>query len=149
VKWSKGFNGSMSMAALLLPLTVAADSHVQTKAASAASAATSHVDFKIIIPSVLYLHVGSANDRTSRGAETVAIMSNNRNVTLNASVRTPESDVHARGSAILSASARKVIAQDALCTVGDAHAAAAAAPTAARGRVNVNEHQLVCTVSMP
>src|SRR5713226_4513557 len=118
----------MSMAALLLPLMVAADSHIQMKAPSAALAATSHVDFKIVIPTVLYMHVESANDRTTRGAETVAIMSNSRNATLNATVRTPESEVHARG-AILSASARKIIAQDALCTVGDA-----AAPVVARGR---------------
>jgi len=145
MKWSEGLTGSMSMAALLLPLMVVADSHIQTKTASAALAATSHVDFRIIIPTVLYLHVGSANDRATRGAETVAIMSNSRNVTLNATVRTPESDGRARGSAILGASARKVIAQDALCTVG----AAAAAPAVARGRVKVDDRQLVCTVSMP
>ncbi len=143
MKWSKGLTGSMSMAALLLPLMVAADSHIQTKAASAALAATSHVDFKIVIPTVLYMHVESANDRTTRGAETVAIMSNSRNVTLNATVRTPESEVHARG-AILSASARKIIAQDALCTVGDA-----AAPVVARGRAKAEDRRMVCTVSMP
>ena len=143
MKWSKGLTGSMSMAALLLPLMVAADSHIQTKAPSAALAATSHVDFKIIIPTVLYMHVESANDRTTRGAETVAIMSNSRNVTLNATVRTPESEVHARG-AILSASAGKIIAQDALCTVGDA-----AAPVVARGRAKAEDRRMVCTVSMP
>ncbi len=143
MKWSKGLTGSMSMAALLLPLMVAADSHIQTKAASAALAATSHVDFKIVIPTVLYMHVESANDRTTRGAETVAIMSNSRNATLNATVRTPESEVHARG-AILSASARKIIAQDALCTVGDA-----AAPVVARGRAKAEDRRMVCTVSMP
>jgi hypothetical protein len=146
VKWW-AFNGSMSTAALLLPLMVAADSHVQTKSANAASVAASHVDFKIVIPTVLYLHVGSANDRTTRGAETVAIMSNSRNVTLNATVRTPESDVNARGSTILSSSARKVIAQDALCTPRDA--LAAAAPVAARPRAKVDDRQVVCTVSMP
>ena len=143
MKWSKGLTGSMSMAALLLPLMVAADSHIQTKAASAALAATSYVDFKIVIPTVLYMHVESANDRTTRGAETVAIMSNSRNATLNATVRTPESEVHARG-AILSASARKIIAQDALCTVGDA-----AAPVVARGRAKAEDRRMVCTVSMP
>jgi len=134
----------MSMAALLLPLMVAADSHIQTKAASAALAATSHVDFKIVIPTVLYMHVESANDRTTRGAETVAIMSNSRNVTLDATVRTPESEVHTRGGAILNASGRKIIAQDALCTVGDA-----AAPVVARGRAKAGDHRMVCTVSMP
>jgi hypothetical protein len=143
VKWSKGLTGSMSMAALLLPLMVAADSHIQTKAASAALAAASHVDFKIVIPTVLYMHVENANDRTTRGAETVAIMSNSRNVTLDATVRTPESEVRARGGGILSASARKIIAQDALCTVG------AAAPMAARGRAKAEDRRMVCTVSMP
>jgi hypothetical protein len=131
VKWSKGFNGSMSVAALLLPLMAAAESHMRTEAARAASAATAHVNFKIVIPTVLYLHVGNASDR-ALGAGTVAVMSNSRNVTLNATLRTPESDVHARGNVILSASARKVIAQDALCTVGDSHA-----------------RRVVCTVSMP
>ena len=110
---------------------VAAESHLQTKAAGTASVATVRVNFKIVIPTILYMHVGNASDR-ALGAETVAIMSNNRNVTLNATVRAPDSDVHAHGNVILSASARKLIAQDALCTVGDAHA-----------------HRVVCTVSMP
>jgi hypothetical protein len=145
VKWW-AFNGSMSTAALLLPLMVAADSHIQTKAAGAAATVTSHLDFKIIIPTVLYLHVGSANDRTTRGAETVAIMSNSRNVTLNGTVRSPEPEIHSRGSVILSASARKVIAQEALCMVSDAHPAA---PVVARGRAKVDDRQVVCTVSMP
>jgi hypothetical protein len=144
VKWSKGLTGSMSMAALLLPLMVAADSHIQTKAASAALAATSHVDFKIVIPPVLYMHVASANDRATPGSETVAIMSNSRNVTLDAIVRTPESEVHTRGGALLSASGRRIIAQDALCTVG-----AAAAPMVARGRAKAEDRRMVCTVSMP
>ena len=145
MKWW-AFNGSMSTAALLLPLMVAADSHIQTKAAGAAATATSHLDFKIIIPTVLYLHVGSANDRTTRGAETVAIMSNSRNVTLNGTVRSPEPEIHSRGSLILSAPARKIIAQEALCTVSDAHAAA---PVVARARAKVDDRQLVCTVSVP
>jgi hypothetical protein len=146
VKWSKGFNGSMSVAALLLPLMVAAESHIQTEAARAASATTARVNFKIIIPTVLYMHVGNASDGAS-GTHTVAIMSNSRNVTVNATARAPDSDVPARGSVILRASARKVIAQDALCTVGDIHAAAA--PAQARGRVKVDDRQVVCTVSIP
>jgi len=144
VKWW-AFNGSMSTAALLLPLMVAADSHIQTKAAGAAATVTSHLDFKIIIPTVLYLHVGSANDGIPRGAESVAIMSNSRNVTLTGTVRSgPE--IHSHASAILSASARKIIAQEALCTVSDAHPAA---PVIARGRAKVDDRQVVCTVSMP
>jgi hypothetical protein len=136
VKCPKGFNGSMSVvsmsvAALLLPLMVAAESHIRTETSGAASAATAHVNFKIIIPTVLYLRVKNASDR-ALGAETVAITSNSRNVTLNATVRTPDSDVRPLGNVILSASLRKVIAQDALCTVGDTHA-----------------RRIVCTVSTP
>jgi len=135
----------MSTAALLLPLMVAAESHIQTQTAGTAPAATAHVNFKITIPKVLYLRVGSGSDRTA-DAETVAIMSNSRNVTLNATVRTPEPGTRARGSVVLGASARKVIAQDALCTAGDAHATPEPAEA---GRVKVDDRQVVCTVSMP
>jgi hypothetical protein len=150
VKWSKGFNGSMGAAALLLPLMVAAESHIQTQAASAASAATAHVNFKIIIPTVLYLRAGGGRDRIA-GAETVAVMSNSRNVTLSATVRTLDSD-HPRGSVILGASARKVIAQDAPCREfmplsGDAHTVSA--PAEGRGRIKVDDRHVICTVSMP
>jgi len=132
----------MSVVALLLPLMAAAESHIQTVAASAAPAVTAHVNFKIIIPKVLYLRIGGS-DRTA-GAETVAVMSNSRNVALNATVRTSESDIHTRGF-VLGAPARKVIAQDAQCTAGDAHAAPSSAEA---GRVKVGR-QVVCTVSMP
>ena len=138
------FNGSMGTAALLLPLMVAAESHIQTKTAGTATAVTAHVNFKIIIPKVLYLRVGSGDDLTV-DTETVAIMSNSRNVTLNATVRTPGSDTHARGSVVLGASGRKIISQDALCTAGDAHATPAPAQA---GRVKVDD-RLVCTLSMP
>jgi hypothetical protein len=131
VKWSKAFTGSMSVAALLLASVVMAESHIQTKAASTALAAAAHVNFKIVIPTTLSMHVGNASDHVA-GAQTVAIMSNSRNVTLNATVRTPDADALARGNVILSASARKVIAQDAPCAVGDARA-----------------RRVVCTVSMP
>ena len=132
------------IAALLLPSMVGADSRVQTGAPSAPLRATAHVNFKIIIPKVLYLQVGNENDRAV-GAETVAIMSNSHNVTLNATVRTPDSPAH--GNVILSAAARKVIAQDAPCALGLSRAAAA--PEEARGAGKVSTHQVVCTVSMP
>jgi hypothetical protein len=154
VERSKGFTGAMSLAALLLPSMAAAESHMQTKASGTASVAAARVNFKIVIPTVLYMQVGNAADRALRadrppggdrtlGAETVAIMSNSRNVTLNATVRRPDSDAALRGNvvrsapvilsaSVLSASGRKVIAQDAPCTTGDAHA-----------------HPVVCTVSMP
>jgi hypothetical protein len=131
VKWSKAFTGSMSIAALLLPSVVTAESHIQTKAASTALAAPARVNFKIVIPTTLSMHVGNASDRVA-GAQTVAIMSNSRNVTLSATVRTPDADALAHGNVILSAAARKVIAQDAPCAPGDARA-----------------RRVVCTVSMP
>ena len=130
MKWSKAFTGSMSVAALLLPSVVTAESHIQTKEASTALAVPARVNFKIVIPATLSLHVGNASDRVA-DAQTVAIMSNSRNVTLSATVRTPDANALARGNVILSASARKVIAQDAPCPVGDARA------------------RVVCTVSMP
>lgn len=133
MKWSKAFTGSMSVAALLLPSMVSAESHAQTKSASTALAATARVNFQIVIPTTLYMHVGNASDRVAgavAGAPTAAIMTNSRNVTLSVIVRTPNADAHARGNVILSASARKVIAQDAPCSAGDAH-------------------RVVCTVSMP
>jgi hypothetical protein len=146
VKWSKGFNGSMSVVALLLlPPMVAAESHIQTEAPGAAPAVTAHVNFKIIIPKVLYLRVGSETARTA-AAETVAIMSNGRNVLLNATVRTPDPDVRAPGRVVIGAAGRKVIAQDALCMAGDARSA----PAPAEGRhLKVEYRQVVCTVSMP
>jgi hypothetical protein len=142
VKRSKAFTGAICVAALL-PSMVAAESHIQTKAAGTASVATARVNFKIVIPTVLYMQVGNAADHAlgadrTPGAETVAIMSNSRNVTLNATRRRPDSDVALRGNVvrsapvILSASGRKVIAQNAPCTAGDAHA-----------------HPVVCTASMP
>jgi hypothetical protein len=80
VKRPWAFSGLMSATALLLPLTAVPESRIQTGAAHDALSATARVNFKIIIPKVLYLHVGGG---------TVALMSNSRNVTLNATVRTP------------------------------------------------------------
>jgi hypothetical protein len=41
--------------AALLPLMAAADSRLQSTAPGAAASATAHVDFKIVIPEVLFL----------------------------------------------------------------------------------------------
>jgi len=79
VKRPWAFSGLMSATALLLPLTVVPESRIQTGAARGALSATAHVNFKIIIPKILYLHVGGGNDCIA-GA---------RNVALNATVRTP------------------------------------------------------------
>jgi hypothetical protein len=73
-------------------------------------------------------------------------MSNGRNVSLNATVRTPDSDVRAPGRVVISAAAGTVIAHDALCTAGDAHSAPAPAEG---GHLKVVYRQVVCTVSMP
>ena len=69
MKWSKAFNGSMATAALLLPMIVAAESHIQAETAGTATAAAARVNFKIVIPKVLYLRLNGGNDRVA-GAET-------------------------------------------------------------------------------
>ena len=129
----------------MLPLTAIPESRVETAAPGTALVATAHVNFKIIVPKVLYLQVGNSNDRAI-GAETVAVMSNSHNATLNATVRTLESNAPARGNLILSAAGRNIIAQDAKCSLGagrapPARAAAMTGPIAAR--------QVICTISMP
>jgi hypothetical protein len=124
----------MSSAALLLPLTAATESQIRTGGPSASLSATAQLNFKIIIPKVLYLQVGREGDRIE-GPQTVGIMSNSHNIALNASLRTPLADGFARGNVILSAGARKAIAQEAICTL-DGQAALAGS-------------RLVCTASMP
>lgn len=157
----------LGSAALLLPLFAEPESHLQSQASGgAAIRATAHVDFKIIIPRVLYLDVGGTErvagatgaggaDRVA-GAQPVSIMSNSHNVTLATSVRTSD-DPH--GNLILSAAARKIIAQDAACTLGLARAAAPSAKDQARvpERSGVAERvsathstsRILCTASMP
>jgi hypothetical protein len=130
VKWHRAFNGLMTGAALLLPLTAVPESRIESGTASTASSAMAHVNFKIVIPQVLYLRVGPGNDGLA-GTQTVAIMSNGRNVTLNSTDRAPDSNIPARRTVILNASARKPIAQQAQCTPTPA-------PTG-----------IICTVSMP
>jgi hypothetical protein len=121
VKCSWSLKGVASATALLLPLVAAAESHLQT-GTGAAFAATAHINFKIVIPKVLSIQVGDSGP--------VAIMSNGRNVALTATVRTPSANP-AHGNFILSAAARKIIAQDALC---------AASPSAG---------PVLCTASLP
>ena len=57
MKWHEALSGLMSGTALLLPLTAVPESHIQTGSASAVSSTTAHVNFKIVIPQVLYLQV--------------------------------------------------------------------------------------------
>ncbi len=136
VKWSWAFNGLMGSAALLLPIAAVPESRIETAGASTAVQATAHVNFKIVIPKVLYLHVGTGNDDAN--PETVAVMSNSRNVWLTATVRTRDDHSRAaRGNVILSAAASNIIAQDTVCTAADLRPAA------------VRAGRLICTVSMP
>jgi hypothetical protein len=58
MKWHEALSGLMSGMALLLPLPAVPESHIQTGSASASSS-TAHVNFKIVIPQVLYLQVGA------------------------------------------------------------------------------------------
>jgi hypothetical protein len=154
MKWSWACNCVVGAAALLVPPTAAPESHLQAQAGSAASSAAVHVNFKIIVPPVLYLHVASTNEGAADSR--VAIMSNNHNVTLTATIRTPDDnvagapsgtrgDAHTRtpantvaGTFILSAAARKIIAQEAVCT-----------PSASAHRGMGHGNGLVCTASIP
>ncbi|HME38305.1 MAG TPA: hypothetical protein VKG63_05010 [Steroidobacteraceae bacterium] len=120
---------------MLLPLLAAADSHPATGTAGAALSATAHLNFRIIIPKVLSLDAPGPSGVA--GANTVAIMSNNRNVSLTVTAAAPPANAAAppakaaHGDIILSAAARKVIVQDAACA-----ASSGAAP-------------VICTASMP
>jgi hypothetical protein len=148
MKWPWAIGGPLISAALLLPILAAAESHIQSVAVNGALRATAHVDFKITIPKMLSLDVGTELHR-GQGAQRVAIISNNRTVTLGATVHASDADAsgtEARGDVILSAAARKIIAQDAACTHGDAHPAALAKTP---GSVAVNTGRVVCTVSTP
>jgi hypothetical protein len=137
VKRSWAFNGLMSSAALLLPIAAVPESRIASDEAGAALQATAHVNFKIVIPKVLYLHVGLEEERDP-DAQTVAVMSNSRNVWLTATVRTRDDHSRAaRGSVILSAAARNIIAQNTICTAADLRPAA------------VGASRVICTVSMP
>jgi hypothetical protein len=155
----RAFGSLMSSAALLLPISTGAESHLQMGAPGAALKATAHVDFKIVIPPVLSLDV---NERSVRvpGAQPVTVMSNSRNVTLAATAARSDT---ARGNIILSAAARKVIAQDAFCTLGPVHVARTPPPAAAtsggsrmearaleaRDRAASDPRPVICTASMP
>jgi hypothetical protein len=135
VKRSWAVNGLMGSAVLLWPIAAVPESRVQSEGASTAVQAAAHVNFRIVIPKVLYLHIGVGDDANP---ETVAVMSNSRNVWLTATVRTREDHPRAaRGSVILSAAGRNIIAQDTLCTAVDLRSAA------------VGANRVICTVSMP
>jgi hypothetical protein len=140
----------MGTTALLLPLTAVTESQIRTGGPSTSLSATAQLNFKIIIPKVLYLQVGREGDRVE-GSATVAIMSNSHNVALNASLRTALADGFSRGNLILSAGAGKAIAQEALCALDEQRAVpvAASSESALTGHHAVTTGRLLCTASMP
>ena len=141
MQWSEAWTRLTTAAALLLPLLAAADSQMQAGAAGKKFSATAHVDFKIIIPQVLSLDVAGGMARAP-GVQLVTISTNSHNVTLAGTTR-----ASVGSSLMLSAAARKSIAQDALCSVGTAYSPPA---FAAAGRsAAVAAHRMVCTVATP
>ena len=121
----------MGSAALLVPMIAVPESRVQIGEAGTAPQATAHVNFKIVIPEVLYLHVEGVNSRELQ-----------TNAWLTASVRTHTSGGDAappHGNVVLNAAAHKIIAQDTACTLSEPRA----------GRASAVATQLVCTASMP
>jgi hypothetical protein len=146
VKWHCAFNGLMSATALLLPLMAVPESRIESQSASSASSTAAHVNFKVVIPQVLYLHVAPANDDTA-GANTVGVMSSGRNVTLNATIRTTDSNISARRNVILNAAARKAIVQDAQCA--PAPPPGGAPPGGSPVSPGTGTRAVICTASMP
>jgi hypothetical protein len=146
VKWHRAFNGLITGAALLLPLTAVPESRIESGTASTASSAMAHVNFKIVIPQVLYLRVGPGDDGLA-GTQTVAVMSNGRNLTLNSSDRAADSSAPARRNFILNASARRTIAQLAQCT--PMPIPAGTAPADSHDSAKMGTRAVVCTASMP
>lgn len=129
MKWNCAFNGLVSIASLLLPLTAVPEAHIQTAAPGAAVTAAGHVDFKIVIPKVLSLQMEDGNGLALDGT-TVSIMSNGHDVSLNATERSSRTSALNHSGVILSSAARKGIAQSVKCKLGSGRAA-------------------ICTVSMP
>jgi hypothetical protein len=146
VQWHRAFNGLITGVALLLPITAVPESQIETGTASTAPSAAAHVNFKIVIPQVLYLRVGAGSDEPA-DAQTVAIMSNGRNATLYSTDRAPDSKTPARRNVILNASARNTIAQQAQCA--PTPAPADAVPADSRDSTKTATRSMICTASMP
>jgi hypothetical protein len=122
---------------LLLPWLAAADSQSQGGPGAKNLRASAHLDFRIVIPRMLALQVDAHAAPAAAGLsaaspdspQTVAVYGNGRTIALGATTE----DDSPRGL-VLSAAARKAIAQDAVC-----------APAPARGTVR----GIVCTASSP
>ena len=132
--------GLMSFGALLLPFVAFADSQL-ANGAHGPLTATAHLRFRIIIPTVLSLDV--ADSTRTAGAQTVTVTSNSRNVALGATLG---NSAEVTGRVVLSAAARRGIAQEASCAAQGTDTAAGS--TAARAD-SAPVERMVCTVSMP
>jgi hypothetical protein len=144
-----GARAALAGGVLLLPWLAAADSQPQSGLKATTLRASAHLDFRIIIPRMLALQVNGAhvaladagapvatspapNSPTADAAglaQTVAVYGNGRTIALGATAADDS-----RSALILSAAARKAIAQDAVC-----------APAPVRGKAR----GIVCTASSP
>jgi hypothetical protein len=118
----------LGVAGLLVPMIAPGESRVQTGGGSLSAAA--HLDFRIIIPEVLYLNT-RAGDAI---AAPVAVFSNGRNVALSTTVRGAET---LTAHLILSGAGRRGITRTSACGT---------AIQPADGAVRI---RLVCTASTP
>jgi hypothetical protein len=125
----------MFFCALMLPFLAFADSQLAS-GTHGPLRATAHLRFRIIIPTVLSLTV--ADSTRIAGAQTVTVTTNSRNVALGATLGN-SSEVTRR--LVLSAAARRGIAQEASCTAG--------LPQEAIGNKDAGPVKRFCTVSMP
>jgi hypothetical protein len=132
----------MWSAALLPPLPAAAESQIHADATRRVTA-SAHVNFKIVIPTVLSMEVLS-RVHSGDDVQKVAIGSNGRTVVLAATVQ--GSDLPRR-DLILGAAARKIILQDPACALGVQNTVAATA--AGRSDARRGDAGMTCTVSMP
>ena len=119
---------------LLLPWLAVADSQPQSGVGTKTLRASAHLDFRIIIPRMLALQVEGARITPAANppagtSQTVAVYGNGRTIALGATTAD-----ESRSGLILSAAARKAIAEDAVC-----------APAPVRGAVRA----IVCTASSP
>jgi len=111
-----------------MPRFAAPDSHLVTGPRDQALRASAHLDFKIIIPSVLGLDLEPGRARA--GALGVALFGNTRGLTLGSSIEGAPTPRH---GLILTAVARGVISEHAFCALD--------APLGPR--------RVLCTAAMP
>jgi hypothetical protein len=132
--------GLMLFGASLLPFVAFADSQLASGTHGPLTA-TAHLRFRIIIPTVLSLEV--ADSTRTAGTQTVTVTSNSHNLALGATLG---NSIEVTRRVVLSAAARKGIAQDAPCAA-QGEPAAAASPAAHADSSPVE--RMLCTVSMP